>query len=82
MAGIQAVAGGRARAMAIALALVAGVVGQTLGTFLVGWFSDAWQPQFGPDALRYAMMVPLALLAWGVLHLYLAAGSLQEDSRD
>ena len=82
MAGIQAVAGGQARAMAIALALVAGVVGQTLGTFLVGWFSDAWQFRFGVDALRYAMMVPLALLAWGVLHLYLAAGSLQEDSRD
>jgi len=68
--------------MAIALALAAGVAGQTLGPFLVGWFSDAWQPQFGDDALRYAMMVPLALLTWGVLHLYLAAGSLREDSRD
>ena len=82
MAGIQTVAGSQARAMAIALPLTAGVAGQTLGPFLVGWFSDAWQPQFGIDALRYAMMVPLALLAWGVLHLYLAAGSLQEDSRD
>lgn len=82
MAGIQSVAGGRARAMAIALALLAGVVGQTIGPFLIGWFSDAWQSQLGSDALRYAMMVPLALLAWGVLHLYLAAGSLQEDSRD
>jgi hypothetical protein len=28
------------------------------------------------------MMVPLVLLVWGVLHLYLAAASLQEDSRD
>jgi len=82
MAGIQTVAGSQARAMAIALPLTAGVAGQTLGPFLVGWFSDTWQPQFGTDALRYAMMVPLALLAWGVLHLYLAAGSLQEDSRD
>ena len=82
MAGIQSVAGSRARAMAIALALLAGVVGQTIGPFLIGWFSDAWQSQLGSDALRYAMMVPLALLAWGVLHLYLAAGSLQEDSRD
>jgi len=82
MAGIQTVAGSQARAMAIALPLTAGVAGQTLGPFLAGWFSDAWQPQFGTDALRYAMMVPLALLAWGVLHLYLAAGSLQEDSRD
>jgi predicted MFS family arabinose efflux permease len=82
MAGIQTVAGSQARAMAIALALLAGVTGQTLGPFLVGWFSDAWQPQFGTDSLRYAMMVPLALLVWGVLHLYLAAGSLQEDSRD
>jgi predicted MFS family arabinose efflux permease len=82
MAAIQTVAGSSARAMAIALVLIAGVVGQTLGTFLVGWFSDAWQPQFGSDALRYAMMVPLALLAWGVLHLYLAAGSLHKDSRD
>jgi predicted MFS family arabinose efflux permease len=82
MAAIQRVAGGSARAMAIALVLVAGVAGQTLGTFLVGWFSDTWQPQFGSDALRYAMMVPLALLAWGVLHLYLAADSLHKDSRD
>ena len=68
--------------MAIAMALTAGVVGQTLGPFLVGWFSDAWQPQFGTDALRYAMLVPLVLLAWGVFHLYLAAGSLLDDSRD
>ena len=82
MAGIQSVAGSRARAMAIALALMASVVGQTLGPFLVGWFSDTWQPQFGSNALRYAMMVPLALLTWGVLHLYLAASSLQEDRRD
>jgi predicted MFS family arabinose efflux permease len=82
MAGIQRVAGSQARAMAIALALAAGVTGQTLGPFLVGWCSDAWQVPFGPDSLRFAMMVPLALLAWGVLHLYLAAGSLQEDSRD
>jgi len=82
MAGIQRIAGSGERAMAIALALAAGVAGQTLGPFLVGWFSDAWQPQFGDDALRYAMMVPLALLTWGVLHLYLAAGSLREDSRD
>jgi predicted MFS family arabinose efflux permease len=82
MAGIQRVAGSQARAMAIALPLTAGVAGQTLGPFLIGWFSDTWQPQFGTDALRYAMMVPLALMTWGVLHLYLAAGSLQEDSRD
>jgi len=82
MAGIQTVAGSSARAMAIALALTAGVAGQTLGPFLVGWFSDAWQPQYGSDALRYAMLLPLALLAWGALHLYWAAGSLQEDSRD
>jgi len=82
MAGIQTIAGGGARAMAIAMALTAGVAGQTLGPFLVGWFSDAWQPQFGTDALRYAMLVPLALLAWGVVHLYMAAGSLLEDSRD
>lgn len=82
MAGIQTIAGGEARAMAIAMALTAGVVGQTIGPFLVGWFSDTWQPQFGTDALRYAMLVPLALLAWGVLHLYLAAGGLLEDSRD
>jgi predicted MFS family arabinose efflux permease len=82
MAGIQTVAGSDARAMAIALALAAGVVGQTVGTFLVGWFSDAWQHRYGADALRYAMMVPLTLLTWGALHLYLAAGSLQEDSRD
>ena len=82
MAGIQTVAGSQARAMAIALALAAGVAGQTLGPFLVGWFSDAWQLRFGPDSLRFAMMVPLVLLAWGVLHLYLAAGSLHEDSRD
>jgi predicted MFS family arabinose efflux permease len=82
MAGIQTIAGGEARAMAIALALTASVVGQTIGPFLIGWFSDAWQPRMGTDSLRYAMLVPLALLTWGVLHLYMAAGSLLEDSRD
>jgi predicted MFS family arabinose efflux permease len=82
MAGIQTIAGGEARAMAIALALTAGVAGTTVGPFLAGWFSDAWQPQFGTDSLRYAMLVPLLLLTWGVIHLYLAAVSLLEDSRD
>ena len=76
MAGIQTIAGGEARAMAIAMALTAGVVGQTIGPFLAGWFSDAWQPQFGTDSLRYAMLVPLALLVpGGVFHLYRAAGT-------
>ena len=49
---------------------------------MVGWFSDAWQVTQGTDALRYAMLTPLALLTWGVLHLYLAARTLHEDSRD
>ena len=82
MAGIQTIAGAEARAMAIAMALTAGVVGQTIGPFLAGFFSDVWQADLGTDSLRYAMLVPLALLVWGSLHLYMAAGSLLEDKRD
>jgi predicted MFS family arabinose efflux permease len=82
MAGIQTIAGSESRALAIAVALTAGLAGTAVGPFLVGLFSDIWQPSLGAESLRYAMLVPLGLLAWGVIHLYLAGRALPADSRD
>ncbi len=82
MASIQSVAGADLRGMAISIVLAAGVVGQITGPFLAGFFSDYWQPRFGQDSLRYAMTIPMALLAWGVVHLYLGSRSIEADRMD
>ena len=82
MASIQSVAGSNLRAMAISIVLAAGVVGQITGPFLAGLFSDLWAPRFGVDSLRYAMIIPMGLLGWGVVHLWLGSRGLIGDLRD
>lgn len=61
------------------LFLLSNVIGYGLGPILIGMASDAIEPEFGPDSLRYAMLAVLMLNAWSALHFFLAGRSLRAD---
>jgi hypothetical protein len=46
---------------------------------MTGALSDALQPGFGDDSLRYALLVVSAGLLWSALHFKLAARTLGSD---
>ena len=70
----------RMRAMASAIMLfVINLIGLGLGPTLVGALSDALEPRFGVESLRYALLLALALTLWGTLHSLLAGRSLARD---
>ena len=80
MTSVQSVLPGDARAMGIALIMfAAGLIGAGAGPLLVGYLSDIWTPTYGPDALRYALVIGVAFIAWGVVHFYLASRHLLDD---
>ncbi len=74
-------AGSRATGNA-ALALASAVVGWAAGSALIGMASDRLNPIFGEEALRYAMLVPLAALPLLTLGLYCAARNVSRDALD
>jgi MFS family permease len=52
----------RMRAVAISVALLfAGLFGQVLGPFLVGFLNDRLHPMFGDDAIRYSLLITAVL---------------------
>ena len=70
----------RMRALASAFMLfVINLIGLGLGPTLVGALSDALEPRFGAESLRYALLLALALTLWGTLHSLLAGRSLARD---
>jgi predicted MFS family arabinose efflux permease len=70
----------RMRAMASAIMLfVLNLIGLGLGPVLVGVLSDALEPRFGVESLRYALLLALAANLWGALHSVLAGRSLAGD---
>lgn len=70
----------RMRALASAIMLfVINLIGLGLGPTLVGALSDALEPRFGVESLRYALLLALALTLWGTLHSLLAGRSLARD---
>jgi predicted MFS family arabinose efflux permease len=70
----------RMRALASAIMLfVINLIGLGLGPTLVGALSDALEPRFGAESLRYALLLALALTLWGTLHSLLAGRSLARD---
>jgi predicted MFS family arabinose efflux permease len=73
-AAVQDLAEADARATATALfALVCtGIFGST-GPVLIGMVSDKLTVDYGPDGLRYALLVLVGTLAWAGLHFFLAA---------
>jgi MFS family permease len=64
----------RMRAMAIAIVLLSSnLIGLGLGPLVVGALSDALQPQFGNESLRYALLALSPGYFWCAWHLWRAS---------
>ena len=51
-----------------------------MGPFTVGLLSDFFDPSFGVESLRYAMLAVLpTACVWSSIHFYLASRSLKAD---
>lgn len=78
--GVYGVAKDSERAMAIAvLGLVTNLIGLGLGPVVLGAISDALNPAFGADSLRYALASSVLFLAWAAAHMLLGARSYAAD---
>lgn len=70
----------RMRAMASAvLFFIINLIGLGLGPTVTGMISDALTPQYGADALRYAIVATFCVNAWSALHYYLASRHLRSE---
>lgn len=70
----------RARAMAVAVILLfANLIGMGLGPFFVGILSDALQPAFGKESLRYALLAICPIYLWVSWHLWQASKTFARD---
>lgn len=68
------------RAQASALLMVGvSLIGGSVGPFTVGWISDALEPRFGPDALRYSLSLTSLPIIWGAAHLFMASRWIDRD---
>ena len=68
----------RATASAVLL-FVINIIGLAMGPAVTGALSDALEPRFGADSLRYALLIVSLGLLWSALHFKLAARSLAAD---
>ncbi len=72
----------RMRAAAAAVLLfILNMIGMGLGPSAVGLLSDALNPTFGRDALRYALLVTMFVNLWAAAHYLFAARTLREELR-
>lgn len=71
----------RSRALSSAiLFLILNIIGLGMGPTFIGMLSDALQPQYADDSLRWAMFYVLpAIMAWSTLHFFIAAKHLRGD---
>ena len=77
---VQSLATPAMRATAGAILLfVINIVGLAMGPAVTGLVSDALEPRFGDDALRYAILITSLALAWSSLHFMLAARTVADD---
>lgn len=81
---IQSLAPQKVRALWAAITLlVINMVGLGIGPVAVGRLSDALNPIYGEDSLRYAMLIFAAITPWAIFH-YWRAGVLlkrQQEAR-
>ena len=55
------------------------IIGLAIGPAFTGLVSDALEPRFGDDSLRYAMLITSLAFAWSALHFFLAARTVSDD---
>lgn len=80
IASTQFLVGIRMRAMASAiLFFVLNLIGLGLGPMLTGFVSDMLTPNYGDDALRYAMSITVLVNCWCAVHYYLATRTIRAD---
>lgn len=76
----QKLATPQTRAMASAILLFGpAFFAGSVGPYLTGVISDALEPRFGANSLRYALCFAAIPYAWAAVHMLLAARSLQAD---
>lgn len=76
----QSLATPKMRATAAAVLLfVINIIGLALGPLATGALSDALEPRFGTDSLRWALLIVSSLFVWSALHFYLASRTLARD---
>ena len=68
----------RAQASAI-LFLILNLIGMGLGPQLAGVLSDLYNPTYGDESLRYALLTISVVWLWAAVHLMLGARTLKED---
>jgi MFS transporter, Spinster family, sphingosine-1-phosphate transporter len=80
LATIQTLVPSRMRAMSIAIIyLFANLIGLGLGPLAVGVVSDALQPAFGQESLRYALLSMCPGFLWASWHLWRASKTVTHD---
>jgi predicted MFS family arabinose efflux permease len=68
------------RGTAIAMMLfLTSFLGQGLGAYLIGLFSDLLEPIAGRESLRYALLISCVILAWSIAHYLLAVRTSARD---
>ncbi|MFP6606254.1 MAG: MFS transporter [Myxococcota bacterium] len=76
----QSLATPKMRATAAAVLLfVINIIGLALGPAVTGAISDALEPSFGDDSLRYALVIISCALAWSGFHFQRAGKTLVAD---
>lgn len=77
---VQLLAPLRMRGVAVGvLHFVQVMIGFGIGPTLVGWLSDRWEPEFGVESLRWALLAVFFIEPVAVALYYLAGRSLPED---
>jgi MFS family permease len=77
---VQSLATPKMRATAAAVLLfVINIIGLAVGPALTGALSDALEPRFGTESLRYALLIVSMVLAWSAFHFHRAGHTLVDD---
>ena len=69
----------RASASAIHVLIGSGLIGQGSGPLIAGMLSDHWEPRYGIDSLRYALVAIVLCHLWGAVHSMIAARTYRRD---
>jgi len=76
----QSLVGLRMRGMASAILLfIINIIGLGVGPWAIGSLSDLLAPRFGPDSLRWSLLISSALGVWVAYHFYAAGKHLKID---
>jgi predicted MFS family arabinose efflux permease len=76
----QALAPIKVRALASSIyLLIVNLIGQGLGSQVVGILSDLYRPRFGAESLRYALLSVTLIWVWSAIHFWMASRTLPGD---